>query len=1591
MPPLGPRGNRTPRPRKRPAWQPTATQLRGARAQQQGYVSTGKAVERIATRRNRAVARARRPTATQLRSVRAQRQGYVSLGRAVPKVAHEQRVAARDRRILRVARAQRDYLRTQGELVKQMAREHTKPGGLTQSPTEQARSYLIAQKKPVGRIGLTTPKETQQLAGLISKQGYDKALRTFRVDKAERDAAERAPLLWTLKQASRPLYGSAGASLALVKGKSPGKVLHEAKRGLQLKDQHTYSDVLGATGWKPKSGLGKAARGTLGFGLDVALDPTTYLSFGTVSVGEKALGKAAQRVAEDAARASAKSLAPKVAAGKVTKSEAERIAKARGRAAGRQHMERGIKQGRAAGPRGITVKVAGGKHVRRAIRKTGLESKPAPRTPLPKDATRAQRAGRTAREVKATAAPLTRATGQAGQAVRFLAPKGRKATQIRSVTRHGASQLHANVRPHDLSKAEQRLVKTLRREARAEGEATTRRVASRSNRLLARLGEHEQRQVIDAIEADKIGSLKGQAEKLGVQQKRRVVTAVRSRKTRRDPDRLFNVARQVRSDIRHLNRVGRRSGLLAGQVGRRGRTRVEAALSAHATPRSVAPVRAALTPALKERALARENVRRAKTGETLPSREEFIRDRPKAARGTPDPTVENLTQNVKPGKPGISVEREYIREVDRAGTHVGWGREVPGGRVRVIVARDKQGKPIGALRVLQDEHGKADILEVAVDPAHRGKGLAAKLYARGEREGFEVEAASGRGGYTEAGAATAHKRRVEGARVRRDTAAKHAARHAEAADMRVDNLRRALVARTEGHARAQAAKGELRRVRSERLKGEAKGYFPRTNEADKEERGFLARMARGTEDPKAIPRAEQLGSNVPKAGAAERRQFRKSRADLEQGTPKERKVAEALTSDVRETLSKYGTSVSRASAARNLNTRLLQSGRKLPANLSHDQFEALKARGESVYRVRRGVLEKVDDFAHARRAGQTEGEKARLAKAAGDAEAQKAALLREAEGAKPKQAAELRDAAAAKGAEAETLRGRIGTGGGGQYAILKDPVVRHVRERAPVTDNVALQAFDKAQSTFKGVALATPGYLVRNVLGDAFNAAVHENPFTLARNVVKGQKALNALGRYEKANRVFEKALTKDKRTIKLSKEQAAALGTTKTEIPAMQAALLAEKMGVIRQGRFLELIEEGAKRPRGTHAWENAVKRVEDSVRMTTFMGSLHRGLDPSEAAANASKIHFDYGDLTGAEKNFMRRLMPFYTFTSRNLPLQVEGILKHPGKYAAVAHARDEGRKQSGLPIGFESGLSPYEMRQGGIPFKFGGKQYTLSVGSPFVDLNDTARALATENPGKGIAALGQKVAELSSPILKTPVELAANYSFFYRDQIQHESEPLTRAPAWAVEAAKVIPGFAKTTGFVPDYVPPEGGKTPGWGRKADYAFRQLQPGPIGPLVDVLHGGVQGANARAMTPRQRALAAFGPRAIEYKANQARINRIYNRLDQIKAKAVVLRRRAHPTDRTPDGRPYRINAEHPTPAFLKLAEEESKLQKELQGRVSRERPGGFVGGEAVPKKVGRALGGSTLGGRGSALGRRGSALGRRGSALGARGSALSR
>ena len=76
--------------------------------------------------------------------------------------------------------------------------------------------------------------------------------------------------LRTMDYLSRPMYASAGAAKALVKGDE--NPLFEAWKGLKGEEKETYSDVLKEAGVE-----NKVARGIVGFGLDVALDPTTYL------------------------------------------------------------------------------------------------------------------------------------------------------------------------------------------------------------------------------------------------------------------------------------------------------------------------------------------------------------------------------------------------------------------------------------------------------------------------------------------------------------------------------------------------------------------------------------------------------------------------------------------------------------------------------------------------------------------------------------------------------------------------------------------------------------------------------------------------------------------------------------------------------------------------------------------------------------------------------------------------------------------------------------------------------------------------------------------------------------------------------------------------------------------------------------------------------------------------------------------------------------------------------------------------------------------------------------------------------------------
>jgi len=77
----------------------------------------------------------------------------------------------------------------------------------------------------------------------------------------------------------------------------------------------------------------------------------------------------------------------------------------------------------------------------------------------------------------------------------------------------------------------------------------------------------------------------------------------------------------------------------------------------------------------------------------------------------------------------------------------------------------------------------------------------------------------------------------------------------------------------------------------------------------------------------------------------------------------------------------------------------------------------------------------------------------------------------------------------------------------------------------------------------------------------------------------------------------------------------------------------------------------------------------IEDNSRIAVFFDQLNKGKSFKEASQTVRKYLFDYSELTDFEKKVMRRVFPFYTWSRKNIPLQIENVLKQPRKYQAYA----------------------------------------------------------------------------------------------------------------------------------------------------------------------------------------------------------------------------------------------------------------------------------------------------------------------------------
>ena len=143
---------------------------------------------------------------------------------------------------------------------------------------------------------------------------------------------------------------------------------------------------------------------------------------------------------------------------------------------------------------------------------------------------------------------------------------------------------------------------------------------------------------------------------------------------------------------------------------------------------------------------------------------------------------------------------------------------------------------------------------------------------------------------------------------------------------------------------------------------------------------------------------------------------------------------------------------------------------------------------------------------------------------------------------------------------------------------------------------------------------------------------------------------------------------------------------------------------------------------PKGFGA--NVVSRtVENQARIMNFMGNYRRTKDWTLATNHVEKFLFNYGDLTKFQKNWMRTIVPFFTWNQKNMALQIELMQTSPQLYSTFHRLMIDGLPQAIESTQVREGdryvptepLSDKELRKHEI-------QYLHTVKMPFPSLENT-----------------------------------------------------------------------------------------------------------------------------------------------------------------------------------------------------------------------------------------------------------------------------
>jgi hypothetical protein len=176
---------------------------------------------------------------------------------------------------------------------------------------------------------------------------------------------------------------------------------------------------------------------------------------------------------------------------------------------------------------------------------------------------------------------------------------------------------------------------------------------------------------------------------------------------------------------------------------------------------------------------------------------------------------------------------------------------------------------------------------------------------------------------------------------------------------------------------------------------------------------------------------------------------------------------------------------------------------------------------------------------------------------------------------------------------------------------------------------------------------------------------------------------------------------------------------------------------------------------------------RTEQAVRMAVITAGIrmYGGDEVGQSLAGLlmKGVHFDYQDLSDFERNVMRNILPFWTWTRNNVPLQFRAILMNPGKVNTLLR----GWETINNVMADENGdvyFTPDWVRErfGFVSMLSSGENpLMISLESPLTDINKLFR----DPRQAGVTGI-LNVNELltgASPLIKTPTEIITDQNLF------------------------------------------------------------------------------------------------------------------------------------------------------------------------------------------------------------------------------------